>query len=190
MSKFTNQMKRGLRGRGHDNKGRSKRGERFVKLPYWLLESPAWRSLKPQARALYIELSQRYNGFNNGSISMSVREAECALHISKNTASKYFHDLEGKGFIRRNICGSFNYKLRHATTWVLTQHPVNDDPATKDFMSWRPLKTKRGPKPEPNCPNRGTDDDNSGQLERFAVLILGPWPRYCTVTRSQFAAHI
>ena len=32
-----------------------------------------------------------------------------------------FHELEEKGFIKRHVCGSFNWKLRHATTWILTE---------------------------------------------------------------------
>jgi len=33
--------------------------ERYVKLRFWLLNSPAWQSLPPAARALYIEMVKR-----------------------------------------------------------------------------------------------------------------------------------
>ena len=46
-------------------KGRG-RQERYVKLRHWLLNSQAWNSLSGNARALYVELAQRYNGSNNG----------------------------------------------------------------------------------------------------------------------------
>jgi hypothetical protein len=57
------------KGKGRD------RQERYVKLRYWLLNSQAWNSLSGNARALYVELAQRYNGSNNGRIPYSVREA-------------------------------------------------------------------------------------------------------------------
>ncbi len=190
MQKQRDHHKHQQRGRRHNRKGRSSGGERYVKLPHWLLKSPAWQSLKPQPRALYIELSQRYNSYNNGEISMSVREAASLLHIAKDTATSSFWELEEKGFIRRNQCGSFNYKLRHATTWILTQHPLGDEPPKKDFMNWRPPKTKPGPKSGENCPKRGTDDDDLAHVSRIIVLVLGPWSQSCTVSRSQFAGHI
>jgi hypothetical protein len=56
------------------NKGTGK-SERYVSLRYWMLQSPAWQSLPGGARALYIEMAQRYNGSNNGRIPYSVREA-------------------------------------------------------------------------------------------------------------------
>jgi len=146
--------------------------------------------LPAQARALYIELSQRYNGSNNGEISMSIREAVSLVHIAKDTASKYFYELEEKGFIQRNVCGSFNYKLRHATTWFLTQHPIGDVPATKDFMSWRPKKPKHGPNPGTKCPKRGTQTSIINSENCFAVLNLGPRSLFCTASRSQITARI
>ena len=36
--------------------------ERFVKLTYPLLESEAWRWLRPISQAVYIELRRRFNG--------------------------------------------------------------------------------------------------------------------------------
>ena len=81
------------KGKGRD------RQERYVKLRYWLLNSQAWNSLSGNARALYVELAQRYNGSNNGRIPYSVREAVRALHVSKATVSRLFRGLEDHGFI-------------------------------------------------------------------------------------------
>lgn len=54
-----------------DNKGgraRKHTGGRFVQMDYSLLESNAWQSLSPSARAVYIELLRLHNGVNNGQI--------------------------------------------------------------------------------------------------------------------------
>ena len=58
---------------------RRDRAERFVALRHWMLKSPAWRSLSPVERSLYVELAARYNGQNNGRIHYSVRDAAGAL---------------------------------------------------------------------------------------------------------------
>ena len=60
--------------RRHNHKGRSTT-ERFVSLPHWMLQSPAWRSLSPVARGVFIELAAIYNGSNNGRLALSARDA-------------------------------------------------------------------------------------------------------------------
>ncbi len=182
-------LKRRMRGPGQDKRGRSKKGDRFVKLEHWMLKMPAWRALSPAARAIYVELAQRYNGSNNGEISMSVREAADCVNIAKDTASKAFHELEAKGFTRRHICGSFNWKRRHATTWVLTEFALSETPATKDFARWSP-KSERDPSRRTDCPGMRTLSSKVLWPCALSVLGLGPWLRSCTVPRSQTAARI
>jgi len=182
--------KRQRRGRRHNAKGHSTTGPRFVKLEHWMLKTPAWQSLPSAPRALYVELAQRYNGYNNGEISMSVREAARLLHIANDTATKAFRELEAKGFIRRNVCGSFNWKIRHATTWILTEHAFAEQLPTKEFASWRPENSEHGPSPETRCPRIGTVVLSDHAIRLLGVLDLGPAPSFCTGPRSQSTAHI
>ena len=177
-------------GRRVDETGRSIGPTRFLKLDHWILKTEAWRSLPPASRAVYIEIAQRYYGSNNGEISLSVREAARLVHIAKDTASSAFHELEAKGFIRRHVCGSFNWKLKHATTWILTEHPFNDQPATKDFTRWTPEKSESDPNPGTNCPKGGPPRGQTARLVALFVLALGPWAPFCNALRSQIAARI
>jgi hypothetical protein len=119
------------------------RGDRFVMLQHWLLRSAAWQSLSPVARCLLIEVWQCHNGQNNGRISFSVREAAKRLRISKDTAAKAFGELETKGFLKARQRGSFTYKQRHATEWILTAECLNDELPSKDFMRWSPEPNKQ-----------------------------------------------
>lgn len=183
-------QRRPRRRRRVDETGRSIGPPRFLKLENWILKTPAWRSLPPASRALYVEIAQRYNGSNNGEISMSVREAAELIHVAKDTATKSFHELEAKGFIRRNVCGSFNWKLKHATTWILTEHPFRHEVANKDFARWSPEKPEAGPDPGTKCPKGGTLGDRFRSIRLVGVPQLGPWSRFCTVPRSQSAARI
>ena len=183
------QIKRARYSGKPNKRGRSNRGERYVRLEHWLLTTAAWRALTSQARSVYVELEQRFNGSNNGEISFSVREASAAVNVAKDTASKVFHELEEKGFIRRHVCGSFDWKMRHATTWILTKHPMGDRPATKEFARWTPTN-KAGPNSGSNCPRSGTAISIFGRRSVRDVLRLGPWARFCTPYRSQTTARI
>ena len=78
------------------------------------------------------------NGTNNGDIPMSIREAAGLLRTGKDQATKAFADLQDRGFIKPSVKGCFTFKARHATTWVLTEYRLNDQPPTKEFMKWKP----------------------------------------------------
>ncbi|HZH09298.1 MAG TPA: hypothetical protein VEZ24_02895 [Microvirga sp.] len=142
--------------------GRSKGAARHVRLYHWLLDSPAWKSLTAVERALYIELSQRFYGSNNGRIGLSVRDAGDALHISKNTAARAFMTLQKRGFIAMVRRGHFDRKLRHASEWRLTEYScdVTGELATKAFLRWG-REEKNGPPHGPVGPSPGTAISNT-----------------------------
>ena len=109
---------------------------RWVGLPHYMLRCPAWRTMSPTAKALLIELWARYNGINNGTISFGVREA-ADIGLNRTTASKAFHELVGRGFLRVNRDSAFTVKTRMAREWTVTALPLSDtEPAPKDFMKW------------------------------------------------------
>ena len=104
-----------------DKTGRSTGDSQHVRLHEWLLQSPAYRSLNCYARALLVELYRHYRPGKNGDVFLSVREAAQALNASHQTAMRAFHAVADRGFIRARRRGDFNWKARHATTWVLTE---------------------------------------------------------------------
>lgn len=122
--------------RKHNHKGRNRNGNRFLSLEHWMMETEAWRSLSPATRCVYIEIAARYNGSNNGQIPLSVREAAALCNIARDTAMRALTELQHKGLIREIKAGSFNLKVRHATEWALTAHPLNGELPTKDFVRW------------------------------------------------------
>ena len=119
------------------NKGRSDK-ERFVSLPFYMLNSEAYRSIHPCAVTILIELKKRYHGANNGFIGLSVREAARVIGGSQNTAIKYINQLVDRGFIRISQKGEFRVKVRHSTEYILTEYPFQNQKPTKDFMKWKP----------------------------------------------------
>lgn len=127
---------------------RSKRNKRaggakhWVMLEHYLLDTPAWRHLSANARAVYLDLKRRYNGQNNGLISYSAREAGDALagrHHS--TGARALLELQEHGFIAVTEDSSFNRKTKEAREYRLTEarddRPGLEAPPTKEFVRWR-----------------------------------------------------
>ena len=115
--------------------------ERFVKLTYPLIESQAWRWLRPISQALYIELRRRYNGLNNGRISLSLSEAANILKASKSSISKALKQLETHGFIKLTKKGYFTGRM--ASEYALTDEQLDGYPPTREWKQWQPNKPHR-----------------------------------------------
>jgi hypothetical protein len=145
--------------RRHNHKGRSTT-ERFVSLPHYMLRSPAWRSLAPVARCIFLELAAIYNGSNNGFIALSTRDAAKHVRCSKDTAARSFAELTNKGFIVCCSRGHFDRKSPHASEYRLTIHSCNrtSEKASSAFMRWQPDSTKlvAGPMEGTAGPTSGT----------------------------------
>ena len=119
------------------------------------MRTEAWRSLDPVARCAYIELAKSYNGSNNGRIAFSLRQMAVGLNVGKMTARRALQKLQDGGVIVEVQRGAFSYKLRHATTWRLTEHvdDVTGALPTKDFARWQEKNAV-----SPENPNRSRDD--------------------------------
>lgn len=101
----------------HDRDGRK---DRYFVLYHYMLNTEAWKALTPAARAVYIQIGARYDGFNNGKIAFSVRDAASEVGINKNTASRTFKELIDGGFIEETRHGGLSRKTRVASEWRLT----------------------------------------------------------------------
>jgi hypothetical protein len=123
-------------------KGRRLHGPPFIMLPRWVYDCPAFRSLKPGPRVLLLAVLRRFNGSNNGSIGLGVREAAAECNVSdKDTIRTYFAALEDRGFLRATFRGAFNLKdptQNRATEWRLTWLDSPGIRPTKEFMDWTP----------------------------------------------------
>lgn len=166
-----NKRRKRLNGFGYST------GDRFVMLHFWLLKSVAWDSLSPHGSRLLVEMMTRYNGMNNGEIWFSHREAAHKLGVGKNMPAKIFRELEDLGFIKVRQLGSFDWKVRHATTWELTIFDCDGHQATKDFM-----RVGREEVQMP-VPRTGTDSP-SARDRREQTLTQNADHGPCTVDRQ------
>lgn len=121
-----------------------RRSEAHVRLYRHELESPAYQSLSPEARALLIEFRALYGGRENR-VYMSIRVMRKRLNnIGQVRAERARDELIDRGFIRMTTQGSFSRKCRHATEYALTHEPLENKDgaiAPKDFMRWRQKNT-------------------------------------------------
>ncbi len=121
---------------------RAQKHKRYVGFDYNLLETEAFMFLSGGAFKLLALVKKRYNGLNNGHISFSVREGRDLLGHSVNTISRYFDELVNKGFLKVKEKGSFSYKKRHATTWIITSDKYNNQ-KSRDFKHWKKTDRKK-----------------------------------------------
>lgn len=156
-------------------KWQKKGAGRHVQLPEWMQASPAWATLKPGPRALYVELKRRYNGSNNGAIFLSHRDAAQALNVHRNTVGPWFRELMERGFITMTQGPHLGPSgIGMASIWALDELPTPDgNPAKKRFMSWR--QTKK-PRTKTVHPRHKRQDENASKqvLPGGAVLKIVP----------------
>jgi len=119
-----------------------RRQDRHVRLYYWFLDTVAWKTLPALAKVVYVGMVRHYNGFNNGKIGYSERQAGADAGVSDSTGWRMLRLLQERGFIVLMKRGAFSRKCRHASEWRLTEFvcDVTNALPTKDFIRWRPLE--------------------------------------------------
>ena len=118
----------------------------FIQIFKYMLETPAWLSLPVIARAAYLHLAARYNGSNNGKISLSARVLAKELGCAPGTAARALIKLDDAGFIRPTSIGQFKLRNRKASEYHLTTFRCDEtgEAATKDFQQWVPADRSDG----------------------------------------------
>lgn len=124
-------------------------GEAHVRLYRHELESPAWRTLSVDARALLIELRALFDpkrGDNR--VFLGMRQAMERLGIGQRRVETARTELLERGWITVAERGSFTRKVRHATAYALENEPPSEAAGAvpgKAFMRWRPcVEGERG----------------------------------------------
>lgn len=125
-------------------KGRNEEGGQYLTISYKMARTQAFRSLTGTTLKVWIELRTRFNGHNNGLVSLSLREAAALLGMSQTTAHRALTELEEKGFIKRRTRGS--WYGRKAAEFIVTDRSYNGHEATRDWQRWRPKNKSSVPK--------------------------------------------
>lgn len=121
-------------------------------LEHRMLESPAYACLTPNARAVLQELVMIFNGSNNGSLYLSVRDTAARIGLVDNRAIEAAYDLLMEvGFLELAKDAHFAVKASdtsRARCWRLTwlvwpESPVKDRRRpTNEWRDYRPAGGK------------------------------------------------
>ena len=112
-----------------------------IAMPYHVWDSSAMRDSDATSRVIFLEIIRRYNGFNNGKIPLSVREAAEKAKVSIATSNKKIHNLIKLGFIIITKNSGFNMRCRTSREFEITFHPANNRPAKNTFKSYQKINT-------------------------------------------------
>lgn len=128
---------------------------------------PAWRVLRPEAKALLLEMLVRYRPGQNF-LTISDRMAAEWVGCARPTIANAFVDLEERGWIKVQRVGRTDGpKARRASAYSLTQYPDDwGNPATKDFERWLapPERLKRTPA---TAKKQASNSKILGQMSEF-----------------------
>ncbi len=134
--------------------------------------------MKPEPRALYIEIKRRYTGSNNGQIFLSHREAAKSLNVNRNTVGNWFKELQRRGLIRQTRGPHLGPSgIGQASLWALEELPTSDGkPATKSFVNWKdnlkpPPKKQDSTPPKTGQPKRNSPKIRQGVLKNGTVTV-------------------
>jgi hypothetical protein len=122
--------------RRHNATGRSNGGERHVRLPLYLLQSVAYRSLSLAARAVLVEAVAFYDGSNNGYLILPARTMAERIGKDHSTAARALRELDDAKFIEPMANGSFSVKRKaseYRLTWLHCDR--GHMKPTKEFMT-------------------------------------------------------
>ncbi len=124
-----------------------------ARIPFAILDSDAFRALKPASAFVYLRLFRRFHGYNNGYIPFGCREAAIECNIGKMTAQRAFKQLEEVGLIECIVPSSFNSRKKLSREWAFTHRGIGDQPASG---KWRNFKSKPSTKMKSFGINRNT----------------------------------
>ena len=119
------------------------RGEGLIGLPKCVKHSEAYRSLDLYARAVLIEILDRFNGYNNGQIGCSYREiAEGLGNKNFTRIARAVADCMERGLL--DIAHEAVWKERHSRqyrlTWIMSGKPPFTAKATNEYLGWSEKK--------------------------------------------------
>lgn len=169
------------------------RGGRWAGIPICVIESPAYRDLSLWARAILTEIVARMNGYNNGSIAISVTEICTALgNSNRGKAAKAIAELMQHGFIDVTTEGDRKERLarEYRLTFVNTVSNGKFVAATEDYRNWTPQPQKSGGNaslpvkgqtgnaslPDRKCAGNASSPDKFAKLRKTAPFVKKSHP--------------
>ena len=166
MPKFSAKQRK-MRGQGKGS------GPNFSMLFHYIKRSTSYHSLSPVARALLIEIMDRYNGYNNGFIALGRREIEYELGCGAATACRAMREVDDADLARPTKVGA--WRGRQATEWRITwklcnktgQLPRNQWQERKPYVQLLLPKPAKAPLTNAERQQRWRNQHSNGVAVRY-----------------------
>ena len=100
----------------------------FIVLPHALIDHPDFASLTPTALKVLLWLARRYNGHNNGDLSVTASQIKTFGVGSTASLSKALKELQAKSWIVRTRAGFFQRQNHRCSLYALTWKPIDECP--------------------------------------------------------------
>ena len=98
----------------------------FASVPRYVIDTPAFKSLRGNSVKLLVLLASQYKGNNNGDLIITHSKYKCDFKSSQ-TMYAARDELEQKGFIATNAYGGMSFGgFKVPSLYALTWLPVND----------------------------------------------------------------
>ena len=128
------------------NHRRKRGGGRFARLPVVVLEHMAVTTLTHAAFRVLVLLAAQFNGFNNGALGITAKQATNAGIGSDKTLYRSLQELELRQLVELSYPAS--RVPPRPTMWSLTWLPLNDTPysqstrtPTHAYRDWKPERS-------------------------------------------------
>jgi hypothetical protein len=151
------------------------RGGRLLGVPYAVLNSEAYRQLSTMERAVLIEIILRFNGYNNGAISISYKELAHRLNRKNEApfgpavAKLISHGLIDIGM---DACWKERMAREYRLTFVSTTDRAGRQvAATNEYLHWAPEENSGATKAVAGTPESATPPIASGAKTATGVVV-------------------
>ena len=97
---------------------------------------------------MLFEFMTHFNGFNNGFIGMSHRQAAAIINVSRATGDRCLQELIDRGFLVRTWKGRrIDETKKIASSWEITCYPKKDIDGkdvkpSKEYLNWKGAPVK------------------------------------------------
>jgi hypothetical protein len=125
---------------------RKGKGKRFAMLPVMVLETLAVTTLSHAAFRVLVLLTAQFNGFNNGAIGITAKQATGAGIGSDKTLYQSLRELELRQLVELSYPAS--RVPPRPTMWSLTWLPLNDTQYSQStrtpshaYRDWKPERS-------------------------------------------------
>jgi hypothetical protein len=122
--------------------------EKFIKLPHAVYDSPAFEALSPIEIRVLLAVLYKFNGHNNGGISLGVREVAARCRCGQTTATRSLTQLQKAGLITATYKGHLVPEPGRpdiATRWQINFVKNADKPKAREGNSHRAPRKKARP---------------------------------------------